>query len=300
MSKVLCVGAAVVDFLFYLPELPERAEKFGTEDAAIVGGGCAANAAVAVARLGGHAILGARLGQDLIGDMVLDGLSKDGVDVSNVTRTPGARSSYSSVYVDAAGERQIVNFRGQGLVLATDWFAGIEGLGAVLTDTRRVSAARDALQFARECGVPGVLDGEAPIDPELLNHASHAALSMQGLKDLVPGMTPEAALLQICERYGCWVCVTDGEHGVWYADGGDIVHVPAFQVEPIDTLGAGDIWHGALALGLAEGLTERRAIEFANAAAALKCLKPGGREGAPTREETDEFLKERTHDTDTR
>ncbi len=54
MTRILCVGAAVVDFVFHLPALPDKPEKYGTEDAEIVGGGCAANAALAIARLGGE------------------------------------------------------------------------------------------------------------------------------------------------------------------------------------------------------------------------------------------------------
>lgn len=292
MTRVLCVGAAVVDFVFQLPDLPDRAEKYGTESAAIVGGGCAANAAVAVSRLGGQAILGARLGDDAIGGMVLAGVAAEGVDCTNVTRTPGARSSYSSVYIDQRGERQIVNFRGQGLKLDTSWFAGLKGLGAVLTDTRRVAAAADALALARSRGIPGVLDGEAPVDPGLVSLASHAAFSMQGLRDLAPGLGPEEALQKISAEHGCWACVTDGGNGVWFTGSGGTGHLPAFPVAAVDTLGAGDVWHGAFALALAEGQDEVRAIRFASAAAALKCMKPGGREGAPSRNDTETFLKE--------
>ncbi|MEP2531404.1 PfkB family carbohydrate kinase [Shimia sp.] len=294
MNKVLCVGAAVVDFVFHLETLPDKAEKYGTESAAIVGGGCAANSAVAVSRLGGEAILGARLGDDPIGDLVIAGLAGDNVDTSNVTRTPGARSSYSSVFIDQRGERQIVNFRGQGLVLDTSWFDSVQNLGAVLTDTRRVSAARDALMLAQQRGIPGILDGEAPVDPNLVALASHAAFSLQGLRDLVPGTTPQEALTKLRAEHGCWVCVTDGENGVWFTDQDNMRHVPAFEVDPVDTLGAGDVWHGAFALALCEGQSELNAIRFANAAAALKCTKSGGREGAPTRSETEQFLKEKT------
>ncbi len=292
MSRVLSVGAAVVDFVFYLDTLPDRAEKYGTERAEVVGGGCAANAAVAIARLGGEAVLGARLGDDQIGDMILDDLSREGVDVAHVTRTPGAQSSYSSVFIDREGERQIVNFRGQGLILNTDWFASVEKLGAVLTDTRRVDAARAALDLARARGIPGVLDGEAPIDPSLLDKASHIALSMQGLRSLHPSIPLEKALVQVAHTHGGWVCVTDGAAGVWFTDGDAVSHIPALPITPISTLGAGDVWHGVFALALADGKDERRAITEANAAAALKCLMPGGRAGAPDRARLDEFLKE--------
>lgn len=292
MSRILCLGAAVVDFVFYMDSLPRKADKFGTERAGVQGGGCAANAAVAISRLGGNAVLGARLGYDMIGDIVLAGLSSEGVDVAHVTRTKGARSSYSSVYVDNKGDRQIVNFRGSGLILNTEWLAEIQDIAAVLTDTRQVGPAISALNFARHLGVPGIIDAEAPVDTSLLEAASHAAFSRQGLSSLLPKLDPSDAVRQVAAAYGCWTCVTDGEMGVWYAGENGEGHVPAFAITPVDTLAAGDVWHGAFALALTKGQNELEAIHFANAAAALKCLKTGGRDGIPTGKEVARFIKE--------
>ena len=109
MSTVLAAGAAVVDFVFQLDEAPSRSEKHRARDAAIVGGGCAANAAVAVARLGGKAILAARMGDDVIGDMIVGDLEAENVDCSLVKRIEGRRSSYSSVIIDPEG---LVRFNG--------------------------------------------------------------------------------------------------------------------------------------------------------------------------------------------
>ena len=78
-----------------------------------------------------------------------------------------------------------------------------------------------------------------------------------------------------------------------FVEDGTIAHLPAFAVEAVDTLGAGDVWHGAFALGLAEGQGERAAIRFASAAAAIKCTRFGGRAGAPQRTEIEAFLAAR-------
>lgn len=292
MARILCVGAAVVDFVFNLDDLPRRPEKYSTESATIVGGGCAANAAVAISRLGGQAILAARLGQDDIANLILADLKAEGVDVSKVTRTDGAQSSFSSVFVDRSGDRQIVNFRGRGLILRTDWFDALPQLDAVLADTRRVKAAIDAMDLARARSVPGIVDGEAPVDPRILERASHAAFSMQGLQSLRPGEPIEQALGDIATQYRCWACVTDGAAGVWYTTPGGVEHLPAMPIRAVDTLAAGDVWHGAFALALAENREPSEAVRMASAAAALKCLKPGGRAGAPTRAELYDFLKE--------
>ena len=90
-----------------------------------------------------------------------------------------------------------------------------------------------------------------------------------------------------------WLAVTSSAEGVYWLDGDRVRHEPAFAVETVDTLGAGDIFHAAFALALAEGRDERAALRFANAAAALKCTRPGGGAGAPRRHEVETFLKER-------
>ncbi len=286
MARVLCVGSSVVDFVFRLDALPSRPEKLRASEARMVGGGCAANAAVAVARLGGEAWLAARLGDDAIGRMVVDGVEAEGVDCALVRLTPGGRSAFSSVYVDADGERQVVSFRGERLDDSPDLIAGAPPVDAVLADTRWVPGNLAALELARARGIPGLLDAEAPIDPALLATASHVAFSRQGLGSLADGSPAEAlAALDLA----AWACVTDGAEGV-HVRGGP--HIPAPRIDPVDTLGAGDVWHGAFALRLAEGAEEGEAIRFANAAAALKCTRAWGREGCPTRAETDLFLKE--------
>ena len=286
MARVLCVGSAVVDFIFRVDVLSDRAEKIRALDGRIVGGGCAANAAVAVARLGGEAMLAARFGDDEVARMVVGGLEDEGVDCSLVRRTPGGRSSFSSVHIDASGERQIVSFRGEGLDDRADLVRTAPRLDAVLADTRWPTGNLAALDLARARGIPGVLDAEAPIDPALPVAASHVAFSRQGLASLATG-EPAAALASL--PFAGWACVTDGANGVFVRGGG---HVAAPRVAVVDTLAAGDVWHGAFTLRLAEGAGETEAVRFANAAAALKCMQFGGREGCPTRAETDRFLKE--------
>lgn len=292
MARVLIAGVAVADFIFQVDEMPSRPEKYRANDAAVAGGGNAANAAVAIARQGGEALLAARLGDDPVGDLILAGVAAEGVDTSMVRRAPGGISSFSSIYVDAAGERQIMNFRGSGLDQTADWLTGVHDAQAVLADNRWEPLTVKAMALARAAGIPGIIDAEAPIDPGALTGASHIAFSMQGLNAYAPGAAPADALRLAHERTGAWVCVTDGPAGALYLDGTALEQVSAVPVTAVDTLGAGDIWHGAFALLLAEGATERQAIVHANAAATLKCLSFGGRAGCPDRAATEKFLKE--------
>ncbi|MCB1338132.1 MAG: sugar kinase [Maritimibacter sp.] len=293
MATVLCVGLATLDFVFRLDALPDRPRKYQAETARMVGGGGAANAAVAIARLGGAAILSARIGDDPVGALILADLAAEGVDTRHVRPRPDTGSAWSSVCIDAAGERQIVNYRGSGPTPEIGWVDTHSELDAVLADTRAPEAARAALNAARARGLPGVLDGEAPVAPDLLDAASHVAFSMQGLSALMPECPLDEALATLASRHAIWAAVTDGAGGTWFTAPDGIAHAPAFPVEAVDTLGAGDVWHGAFALALAEGQDEAAAVRFASAAAALKCTQPGGRAGAPDRAAVLRFLEAR-------
>lgn len=297
MTRLLMCGLAVLDFVFRLDRLPDAPVKHRAHDAEIVGGGGAANAAVAVARLGGDAVLASRVADDVIADLILADLRREGVDTGLVDRAAGGKSSYSSIYVDAEGERQIVNFRGTGLRDAPARLEGAGAIDAVLTDNRLPLVSEPALRLARARGIPGVVDGEDTIDLPALKAASHIAFSAQGVAALTGEADIVAALKSADAMLSGWVCVTDGGNGVYIRDGRTVERVPAFSVEVKDTLAAGDVWHGAFALRLAEGAGEIDAVHFANAAAALKCTRFGGRNGCPDRTETEAFLAERRRST---
>lgn len=294
MARILLCGIAVTDFVFKVETMPAEPRKYFTYDAAITGGGCAANAAVAIARLGGEAMLSARLGDDAVGDLISSSLEAEGVDLSLIDRSEGGRSSFSSIYVDAQGERQIMNFRGSGLTEVPDILTDVPPVDIVLVDNRWEPLMRAGIDAGNRLGVPVIVDGEAPIGEDRFTGASHVAFSRRGLKGFAGDKPLKEALARAAEELGCWVCVTDGEHGTTILSDGQIDHVPAFPVKAVDTLGAGDAWHGAFALRLAEGAKEIEAARFANAAAALKCTRFGGRDGTPTRQETEAFLKEQT------
>jgi len=289
VARVLCVGHAVQDFIFTLDALPAGGGKFRASAFSSIGGGPAATAAATIARLGGEAVLVARVGADEIGVLIAAELERYGVDCRHVRRFAGCASSLSAVMLDAAGERMIVNHLDPSLPEDASWVPAprVERVGAVLADTRWTDGARRALSLARAAGVPGVLDADRPVpaDAALLEAASHIAFSEPGLADLAgPGDAAES-LARVSRDLPGWCCVTLGARGTLVARNGGIEHEPAFAVTAVDTLGAGDVWHGAFALALAEGLDESGACRFAAAAAAVKVQRRGGRAGIPTRVE---------------
>jgi len=278
----------------FVDEMPTRGGKFRAHAVEMIGGGMAANAAVAVARLGGDASLIARLGDDGIGGQIIQDLKNSNVNCELVRQFPHIRSSFSSVYIDQEGERQVVNFRDPELSSSTEWFTGaLPEFDVILTDPRWPEGAFAAMYAAKEALKPGILDAETPLleSKDALQLASHIAFSADGLRDYAATDDLSHAL-EIAESHlEGFLAVTDGSAGVYWRDGGETKHTPAFEIKPVDTLGAGDVWHGAFALAIGEKMPVSHAIRFACAAAAIKCTHPGGRTGAPTRSEVDQFLR---------
>ncbi|MFO1149248.1 MAG: PfkB family carbohydrate kinase [Alsobacter sp.] len=303
VAGVLCVGIATQDFVFALDEMPRRAEKYRARDLAVVGGGIAANAAVAVARLGGHAALATRLGEDAVGRDILDDLVAAGVDCRLARRFHGHTSSLSAVLVDAHGERTVINHADLALPDDPSWLPAALGaeVGAVMADTRWERGSLHLLGLARGEGRAGVLDADRGLaDRALLDAATHVAFAAQAVREMTGRDEPREGLRELARTASGWLAVTDGAHGVWFTQGDGLSHLPAFPIRPVDTLGAGDVFHGALALALAEGRPIEAALRFAMAAAAIKCTRFGGRAGAPTRAEVEALLAGAGHSLEAR
>ena len=285
---VLCVGALSLDTIFRLEVLPSGPGKFLPTDAIEVAQGMATAQAAAIVRLGGSARLWASCGDDAAGDRIVEQLTDAGIDLSALRRVPGARSGFSSIFMDKTGERMIVPQYDPAIRAAPGTLPPMDDVAVVSVDVRWPAAAEMALRWARERGIPGLLDVEVAAD-DVLNRlvplASHIVASEAGALHLT-GMSPDAAVAAISARCGALVAVTAGERGVFWSGG----HLPAPKVDAIDTLGAGDVFHGAFALGLAEGWDDERKLRFASVAAAIKCTRFGGRLGAPTRAEVEATL----------
>jgi sulfofructose kinase len=174
----------------------------------------------------------------------------------------------------------------------------VAGAGAVLADVRWPQGALAALRAARTAGVPGVLDGdtaETTILQTLVKEAAYAVFSESGLACFSGTGGIEAGLRQALALGVRLAAVTQGERGaVWIESGTPegLCQLPAYAVPAVDTLAAGDVFHGAFALELARGRTAADALRFAAAAAAIKCTRPGGRTGCPSRQEVERFLRE--------
>lgn len=238
----------------------------------------AANAAIAVVRLGGRAAFWGRVGDDLNGEPLAAALSSEGIDISGLRRVPGGRTPVGAVLVDPHGERTIISFRGAGLGVDPEWLpiARIREAGALCCDPRWPEGVAMAAAAAREAGVPVVLDGERSetrILIDLVPRVDHAIFSVPGLANYAPGCPPEEGLRRVLAAGPVRVAaVTQGERGVlWLVPGQEKpTRTPALPVEATNTSGAGDVFHGAYALAMAEGMPVERAMRFAAAAGGLR------------------------------
>ena len=131
-------------------------------------------------------------------------------------------------------------------------------------------------------------------DP-LLQACTHVICSADAIRESTGLADIPAALLKLGEGYDGFLAVTDGPDGVYWRDDGQVKHMDAFEVDAVDTLGAGDTFHGAFAVRLTETGDVVESMRFAAAAAAIKCTRFGGLKGAATRAEVDAFLKARAN-----
>ncbi|HEE0121149.1 TPA: sugar kinase [Citrobacter gillenii] len=294
MIRVACVGITVMDRIYYVEGLPTEGGKYVAKRYTEVGGGPAATAAVAAAKLGAQVDFIGRVGDDDTGNSLLAELESLGVNTSYTRRYTGANSSQSAIMVDAQGERIIVNYPSPDLLPDADWLNEIDfsQWDVVLADVRWHQGAKQAFTLARRAGVMTVLDGDVtPQDiSELVALSDHAAFSEPGLARLVGTKESEYGLKKAQALTNGHVYVTRGSEGCDWIKNNVLQHQPGFAVDVVDTTGAGDVFHGALAFSLASGNAMEDAVRFASGVAALKCTRPGGRAGIPDCDQTRSFL----------
>lgn len=291
MTRVLCFGIAVADRIYALAALPSGEGKVTATGYRESGGGIAATGAVTVAALGGHGVFCGALGSDSAGRFVKYEMDRLGVDLSGLDIQHGQRTPSACGLVDRAGERCLVVDRGTVRPMAPDP-ARLNGAGALLVDHRFPQEAMQLLRSATP-DLPTVFDGEGGEPADLRALAALATVpvfSRPGLQATTGLADPAEALRHIHAPRALAVGVTLGTGGSLWRIGDAQHHVPAFPVAVRDTTGCGDVFHGAIALALAEGQGILLAIRFATAAAALKARNGLGWDGMPGRAEVLDLL----------
>jgi sulfofructose kinase len=313
-KKIICVGHTAFDRVYAVEAVVAPPAKVRASAYLEMGGGMAGNAAVAIARLGGNAHFWGPAGDDEIADRMQADFVRQGVDASQMRRFAGRTSSHSAILVDARGERLIVNVRGDALQEDAAWLPlnDVTHAGALLADVRWPEGSRMALGAARRAGVSSVLDGdtaEQDVLRDLAGLADYCVFSEPGFaafsaardartNDATTNQVTQAGLAEALALGARVAVVTRGERGcAWMSAAApdQLQFMPAFKTTPVDTTGAGDTFHGAITLLLAEARANKatrpfdEVLRFASAAAAIKVQRTGAR-SMPSRAEVEQFL----------
>jgi sulfofructose kinase len=298
VPHILCAGIIVLDEVFRVDEFPQPDGKVQAKGFFVVNGGCAANAAVAIARLGGRAALagpmGGPVGVDENGDRVLKALARENVDCAACQRIDGLATALSAIFMNARGDRTIVTYRDERIAAAMphDPARIVSAADAVLADNRYPDFVRPICEAARRRNLPVVLDGDRPTveDDPLFRIASHVVFSWECLRETTGVADLAEGLTRIAGRTDAFLAVSNGPDDIVYLEDGSVRRLPVFEITAVDTLGAGDAFHGGFVMALAQGRNEVEAMRFGAAVAGIKCTRIGGSAGAPTRAEVEAFL----------
>jgi len=296
--RILCIGIPVRDLTFRVSGIPARGSKENATHFDEICGGNALNAAIGIVRLGGRASVCGPMGdiKETSTRFIFEKLAHEGIETNHLVHMPGLVTPISAVMVDPSGERTIVTFRDPELwkvqLPATDTL--LNDCAAILTESRCAGFCTDLCAEAQKRGIPVIVDVDRAMSLRegLLNASSHLVFSSEPLQETA-GVTDDAqALKKIAKLTPSFLAGTRGARGtIWLDENQAVQETPAFHVHTVDTLGAGDVFHGAFALAITEGQELRQALRFASAAAALKCTRFGGAFAAPQRIEVEELLK---------
>ena len=291
-----------MDLVVRSPRIPVSGETILGGDFLMVPGGKGANQAVAIARLGAHAIFVARLGDDVFGHKSLENFQKERVDTRFVTLTPGVPSGVALITVDAAGNNAIVVAPGANAKLSPADVcraqSEIASAGAVVAQLEvPLATVQCAAELAHDAGVIIVLN-PAPaqkLPPALLTLVTVLtpneieAEILTGVKVVDPESACAAAD-RLLEAGVKSVIVTMGAKGFLLAEENRREYIAAEKVNVVDTTAAGDAFTGSLAVGMGQGHNLHDSAGLANRAAALSVTRMGAQPSMPTLEEVRDFM----------
>ncbi len=292
---VVGMGLNAVDFLCVVPRFPAFDTKVEIVDYEKHGGGQVATAMVACSKWGLRTKYIGKVGENDLGMFSLQSIKEAGVDVSSVTVERDATNQFAFILIDKeTGERTIIWHRDKKLLYEEGQLSRDDlCTGKILhLDGHDIEATMKALKWAREEGIFTVIDIDKVEEktPELIRDVDFLITSSTfGLK--LTGIEDREKALMALKRYSKgFLCATLGREGAMAVMKDRIVYSKGFEVETVDTTGAGDVFHAAFIYGLIRNWEVLEILQFANAVAALKCTRMGGR-AVPTLEEVDSLLR---------
>jgi ribokinase len=292
MAKVTVIGSSSMDLVVTSNIRPGAGETVLGESFKTVPGGKGANQAVAAARLGADVSMIGCVGEDHYGKAILENFKSNGVSVESVKPVTDSDSGTAHIIL-AEGDNSIVVVKGANDYITPDYVEKakekIKEADIVLIQQEIPEETVEYVaQLCQELKVPLLLNPAParPLKAEVIEQVSYITPNEHEAELLFEGKEKE----EVLKQYPNKLFITEGKQGVRYFNGEKEVLVPSYQVETIDTTGAGDTFNAALAVALAEGMGFEKGIQFANRAASLSVTKFGAQGGMPTRKEVEESL----------
>lgn len=282
MKKVVGLGACVVDTLISCNEYPKEDTKYRAEEIIKVCGGPVSNALVVMSKLGVNAEVIGAFADDDGGRFILSDFEKYGVGTEN-TITVKKTCSFTSYIVlsKETGTRTCVFDRGS-VPDNTENIApsSIDGAEILHLDGNYLECAKYAAKYARSKGIKVSLDAGGlykGID-ELLPLVDILIPSAEFAMGITATSSPIEAIAELYKKYSPEILVvTDGSNGGYYVENGEVLHYDSFKIQPVDTNGAGDTFHGAFIAAYLDGKNIAECCKFASATSAYKCMRKGAR-----------------------
>lgn len=296
-GHVVVVGSINMDLVVRSPRIPQPGETILGTDFRTFPGGKGANQAVAAARAGGRVKMVGRVGEDEFGESLLNTLSRDRVDTTFVSQTPGVASGVALITVNDAGQNNIVVVPGANAKLSPedvrDARPAFEGAAVVLVQLEiPLETVAKAIDQAHHYGAKAVLN-PAPartLPKDLLSKVDYlipneSELALLTGMEAVPTATSQLRSLGV----SCLI-VTLGSQGVLVVEDSVSRRILPHRVTVVDTTAAGDAFVGGFAVALTEGKRTFEAASFGNATGALSVTRAGAQPSLPNRTELEAFI----------
>ncbi len=225
---------------------------------------------------------------------MLKALQREKIDCTFCQRIDGMATALSAIFMNARGDRTIVTYRDERIAATKpkDPDAIVANADAVLADNRYPDFVLPICEAARRRKLPILIDGDRPTveDDPLFRLATHVIFSSECLRATTGASDLGDGLKRIAKKTGAFLAVSNGPGDIIYLDDGALRRAPVFKITAVDTLGAGDAFHGGFLLALAEGQSVPEAMRFGAAVAGIKCTRIGGPAGCPSRAEVEALL----------
>lgn len=302
-KRILNIGSLNMDMVIGMQCMPLIGETILGNSLTYIPGGKGANQACASSKLGGEVIMLGCVGEDNMGNSLLDSLKQCGADVTYIRTIKDVPTGMASIYVDGNGDNSIVVVSGANACCNVEYLKEHDALfrdaeyimlqmeipyDAVFYAIERASELKKTV-ILNPAPAPDTLPDGIWDKVDYITPNETELLKLSGLKEMSEEAIEEGAV-RLLKKGVKHVLVTLGDRGVLYKDAEESWICPTRTVTAVDTTAAGDCFNGAFVTALAEGIPVRQAARFANMAASIAVTRKGAQKSIPLREEVDRLI----------